>query len=168
MTGWKHLACLTSRSGGRHRDAFASAQLPASQPEQMSRPPARDAGLRPGAREQRQGRSHKPQPFAGLVSGVPHDAAPLQLTVFGLPADLHVRRSAILTLMYCDMFGQATAPHAVSAAKLQAVLCACPSMFVSQACPFPSIPVRCKQCCTDDPTNALVECTHGSSESPLA
>ena len=43
---------------------------------------------------QRHGPPQKPQPFAGLQSDLPPDAAPLQLTVFGLPADLHVRRSS--------------------------------------------------------------------------
>ena len=60
--------------------------------EQMSRPPPRDAGQRAaGARQHRPSRPQKPQPFAGLLSDVPPDTAPLQLTVFGLPADLHVR-----------------------------------------------------------------------------
>ena len=63
----------------------------------MFRPPARDAGQRAaGARQHRLGRPQKPQPFAGLLSDVPPDAAPLQLTVFGLPADLHVRDFQVL------------------------------------------------------------------------
>ncbi len=66
----------------------------------MSRPQPRDAA---GGRQHRPGRLQKPQPFAGLQSDVPPDTAPLHLTVFGLPADLHVRDSITLDLLHAMM-----------------------------------------------------------------
>ncbi len=65
----------------------------------MSRSQPRDAA---GGRQHRPSRPQKPQPFAGLQSDVPPNAAPLQLMVFGLPADLHVRDISKYTIERID------------------------------------------------------------------